>query len=358
MRCSLQFLMLNAPSVLVVGTGSIGSRHINNLQALGAKVSAYRYRDELRNDFALHHPGVMLYSDLDEALSADVDAVVVANRTDQHMSVALRAAKADKHLFIEKPLSHDYVGCQELFSLVEQKDLKVEMGFMLRRHPNLMWIEQALTSGAIGKVYTACAKVGQYLPDWRPAQDYRETYSAIRDWGGGAVLDLTHELDYLVWWFGRVADVGANAPRLSDLEINVEDVAQILLRFETGVLAQVQMDYLRKRYHRSVEVVGSEGTLSWDYDTGSVHLLTGDAETLMDQIPTEFERNHMFLDHMRCFLERIMADGRVRAISDLSDGGHVLKIAMAAHRSHQLRRFISPIEIGTSDMASIGPSTP
>ena len=173
-----------------------------------------------------------------------------------------------------------------------------------------MWIEQALGSGAIGEVYTARSTVGQYLPDWRPDRDYRETYSAIKEWGGGVILDLTHELDYLVWWFGRVSDVAANAGRLSKLELDVEDVAQMLLKFETGVLAQVHLDYLRKRFHRSVEVVGSEGTLRWEYNTGSVHLLKEETETLVHQVPADFDRNDMFLDHMRSFLRRISGTGR------------------------------------------------
>ena len=337
--------MLDAPSVLVVGTGSVGSRHIRNLQTLGVDVRAYRYQDELRGDLAAHHPGLIIHTDLDQALDSDVDAVVVANRTDQHMHVALRAAQAGKHLFIEKPLSHDYLGSKELLALVHNQGLQVEIGFMLRRHPNLMWIEQALGSGAIGEVYTARSTVGQYLPDWRPDRDYRETYSAIKEWGGGVILDLTHELDYLVWWFGRVSDVAANAGRLSKLELDVEDVAQMLLKFETGVLAQVHLDYLRKRFHRSVEVVGSEGTLRWEYDAGSVHLLTQEAEMLVHQVPANFDRNDMFLDHMRSFLGRISGTGRDEGVSNLEDGVHVMEIVLAAHRSHELRSFISPVQI-------------
>ena len=166
--------------VLVVGTGSIGKRHIANLLELGAEVRAFSYRPDAQT----LDPRVIRVPDLAAALASDIDAVVVANRTDQHMDVALQAAQAGKHLFLEKPLAASMAGVSELVTTVQQKGLVVEAGFMLHAHPNLLWIRDCLSQGLLGEVWHMRAAVGQWLPDWRPGTDHRQGYGAFKALGG------------------------------------------------------------------------------------------------------------------------------------------------------------------------------
>jgi len=329
--------------VLVVGAGSIGSRHIRNLLSLGAVVSVYRYRQDKANEVKRLGANIALFTSLEEALASDVQAVVIANRPDQHIPVALAAAKRGLHLFIEKPLSSNMAALDQLHQIVLQKELIVEVGCMMRFHPNLLWIREAIDAGKIGKVYSARAVVGQYLPDWRPTQDYRKTYSAHAGQGGGAVLDLIHELDYLVWWFGPVEEVSAFLGRVSDLEISCEDIAHILLRFKTGVMSQVSMDYLRPGYYRIAEVVGSRGTLFWDHRTGTVLLRNAAAEEVCHRTPLDFDRNMMFLDHMCHFLKAI--SGGVTPAVSIAQSIEVQQVALAAHRSSNTRSVVRPDDI-------------
>ena len=259
--------------VLVVGTGSIGKRHISNLLDLGAKVSAYSYRAA---EGASTDSGSGLVEDLPNALRGNYDAVVVANSTNQHMDVALEAAREKKGLFIEKPLSVSLAGVAELQRLVEVNGLIVESGFMLRLHPNLIWIKQYLAEGALGEVMHMRASVGQWLPDWRPGTDYRKGYGAFRKTGGGVIFDLIHELDLVNWLVGTVVDVTAMTRRVACLGIETEAIAQIGLRTESGALAQVHLDYVRPGYGRELEIVGKLGVLSWNYTTGTVSLSRGD----------------------------------------------------------------------------------
>ena len=161
--------------VLVVGTGSIGKRHIGNLLELGAEVQAFSYRPDAQT----LDPRVTRVPDLAAALASDVDAVVVANRTDQHMDVALQAARAGKHLFLEKPLAAAMDGVNELQATAQRKGLVVEAGFMLHSHPNLLWIREQLAQGLLGEIWHMRAAVGQWLPDWRPSTDHRQGYGAF-----------------------------------------------------------------------------------------------------------------------------------------------------------------------------------
>lgn len=332
---------MNSLKVLVVGTGSIGRRHIANLLDLGVKVSFYSYR-------GADVVGADSVTDLASALKSDFDAVVVANKTDQHMDVAIRAAHEGKHIFIEKPVATCLVGCEELQNIVQQRSLVVEAGFMLRFHPNLLWIKQSLDEGVLGDVMYLSASVGQWLPDWRPESDYRTSYSAFRSSGGGVIFDLIHELDLVYWLAGGVAEVCAMTRYFESLAIETEAIAQIGLRLKSGVLAQVHLDYVRPAYNRRLEIVGTNGVLSWDYLKNKVSLTRGNGtEVLVHSAPLGFERNTMFQSHMAVFLERI-TNASVAAASPLNESIEVLKIALACHQSAEKNYSVVPSGIDSS----------
>ncbi len=327
--------------VLVVGTGSIGRRHIGNLLELGVQVQAFSHRGVSQALDAR----VGRVTDLDAALQGDIDAVVVANRTDQHMDVALKAARSGKHLFLEKPLAASLTGVDELQALVRQQSLVVEAGFMLRAHPNLLFIKDQLSQGLLGEVWHMRAAVGQWLPDWRPGTDHRQGYGAFRALGGGVTFDLIHELDLVQWLLGPVQDVTAMMRSADVLEIETEAVAQIGLQTAAGALAQVHLDYLRPGYGREMEIVGRLGVLHWDYVGGIVSLETAGAPPReLHRVPAGFVRNHLFMDHMRHFLQR-MASPSTDPLSPLPDAVAALRVALAAHRSAGQRHHVRPSDL-------------
>jgi predicted dehydrogenase len=335
-------------NILVVGTGSIGKRHIANLLALGVDVRAFSYRaaaGDSSSQPVQHDPRVPLVGDLSQALASDVHAVVVANRTDQHLAVALQAARLGKHVFIEKPLAASLAQAEELVAAVRDQGLVVEAGFMLRHHPNLRWMQSYLASGALGELMHLRASVGQWLPDWRPGTDHRQGYGAFRAQGGGVIFDLIHELDLVHWLVGPVVDVSAMTRVVPALEIETEGVAQISLRMASGVLAQVHLDYVRPGYGRDMELVGRHGVLSWDYTKGTVSLTrAGDVPEVVHRVPDGFERNTLFRAHMAHFLQRLENPAVVPS-SSLADAVSVLRIALAAHQSDQQRRCVRPGDV-------------
>jgi predicted dehydrogenase len=327
--------------LLVVGTGSIGKRHIKNLLDLGADVLSFSY---LSNAQELD-PRVTRVSQLDVFLESDIDAVVIANRTDQHIDVALKAARAGKHMFLEKPLAASMAGVNELVVTVQQNGLVVEAGFMLHSHPNLLWIREQLAQGLLGEIWHMRAAVGQWLPDWRPGTDHRQGYCAFKALGGGVTFDLIHELDLVQWLLGPVADVTAMMRQAAALEIETEAVAQIVLQLASGAMAQVHLDYLRPGYGREMEIVGRHGVLRWDYVQGVVTLEeAGQVQRVVHQVPVGFVRNHLFLAHMQHFLHRLRSP-TLPASSPLEDAVAVLRVALAAHRSAQERKHVCPLDL-------------
>lgn len=329
---------------LVIGTGSIGTRHIRNLKHLGHEVSAYSYRLAENPEIA-SRDDIERVGNLTDALQDDYDAVVIANRTDQHIDVAIEAAKSGRNLFVEKPLSISMSGVEALLDLEKQNRLVVEIGFMLKFHPNLQWIKENLHDAGLGEILYVNAQVGQWLPDWRPGTDHRQGYGAFRKTGGGVIFDLIHELDLVHWLFGDVHDVTAMTGYVDALEIETEAIANIGLRMDSGILARVQLDYVRPLYGRDLEIVGTEGILQWDYSKEEVSLSgRGRTQEVVHRADSDFERNTMFLEHMAHFSQRLTGN-RIAAGSSLDAAAAVERIALAAHRSAEERRCVRPREI-------------
>lgn len=316
---------------MIVGCGSIGQRHLANLRSL-APVEVVAWRQRGRDAASLRERfGLEVADTLAGALARRPDFAIVANPTALHVPVALDIARAGVSLFIEKPLSDRLDGVEALIRTVEEKGLVALVGFNLRFHAGLRLVKELLEAGRIGRVLSLRAEVGQYLPDWHPHEDYRESYSARRELGGGVILDLVHELDYARWLLGPVTEVLALAGRVSDLQIETEDVAEIVLRFETGALGSVHLDYLQRSPVRGCRLVGSEGTLAWDYLANEVRLFESRSGewTCLSQAPRD--RNDMYLAEMAHFLECVA--GREKPAVTLEDGAAALELALAARRS-------------------------
>ena len=330
--------LLRGRPVLVAGLGSIGRRHVRNLQALGVTDFVfYRTRQgTLADDELSAHP---TFTDLDEALARKPALAIVANPTASHLSVAQSAAEAGCHLLIEKPLSHSRAGVDELAAVIARQSLTTLIGCQFRFHPLLAELRRGLAAGRLGRVIGARAEWGEYLPDWHPWEDHRRSYSARSDLGGGVVLTLIHPLDYMYWLFGPVDRVHAETRAIPSLETAAgEDWAEITLRFSSGVVAAVHLDYWQKPAVHTLEVTGEAGSVRWDYHGGTLTWRQASGETT-ESLPEGFERNTMFVDEMRHFLE-CAAEGRPTDIP-LADGIAVLDVALGAKQSAETGEHVA-----------------
>lgn len=249
------------PRILIAGLGSIGLRHLKNLLQLGAEdILLLR----TKNEAVKEAPHLPIFTILQNALNQNPDAVIVSNPTSQHLDIALPAAKAGCHLFLEKPVSHTWQDVDTLLATVKQKELIGMVGFDMHFDPGLRKVHQLLEDGVIGRVTAIQAQVGQYLPDWHPWEDYRKGVSAQVDTGGGVILDLIHEIDYVTWLMGEAKEVMSMSGRVSRLEIQTEDTAAILIRFMNNAIGTINLDYIQRTLSRSCRIVGEEGTITWD----------------------------------------------------------------------------------------------
>jgi predicted dehydrogenase len=319
---------------LIVGFGSIGKRHFDNLQQIGeVEIAVLTRRD-------VTIPGVKLYKSLYNALGQDFDAVLVTNETSLHIQTALAFAEKGRNLFIEKPLSHNLKDIGRLAALANRRNLKVMIGCNMRFHPAVSLGKKLVQQGKIGRIISAQVRAGQYLPDWHPGRDYRNSYSARSDKGGGVVLDLIHELDYAGWFFGPASRVFAFCGKKSQLEIETEDTAEILLEFQNGVWCQVHLDYLQRAPARTFSIIGTEGVVEGDIINNNVRLFEAGRQN-WEAVTTGsvYDNNSMYLAELKHFIEYIAGIAPQPLIS-LEDGIRALKISLAVKKSARTGKVV------------------
>ncbi len=213
------------------------------------------------------------------------------------------------------------------------------MAFQFRFHPGLQKVKDLLEENAIGKVVSAHAQWGEFLPGWHPWEDYRNSYSARRDLGGGVVHTLSHPLDYFHWLLGDVSSVWGYCAQIPSLQIETEAVAEIGLKFASGAIANIHLDYIQRPGVHQLEIIGDQGTIRWDNADGAVQYYSA-VEEKWQKFPLRpgFERNDLFLAEMQHFLD--MIEKNVAPICSLDDGIMAEKIANAVLQSSAEKRLI------------------
>jgi len=242
----------------------------------------------------------------------------------------LAAARAGCHLLIEKPLSHSLEGIDELDAIVKKHNLVCMIAYQLRFHPCLTTAHRLLREDAIGRAIACRLAIGEYLPGWHRYEDYRTMYASKRALGGGVVLSQIHELDILYWFFGRPRHIVSMGGHLSDLEIDVEDVASSLLSYD-GMVAHLHQDYVQQPPVRQFEIIGSAGKILIDLRALSVQAYGGTGESIAAHTFEGFERNKLFVDELVTFINAINTRGAVPV--DLATGRQSLEMALGIRHS-------------------------
>jgi len=322
---------------LIAGFGSIGRRHFRNLLELGqGDIIFYRTHKSTLDDDELSN--FIVETDLDKAFAHNPDAVIVSNPTAFHLDVAIPAASAGCDILLEKPVSHSMERLEEFKAVVARNHCRVLVGFQFRFHPGLMKIKELLENGCIGRPLSVRAHWGEYLPGWHPWEDYRQGYSARADLGGGVILTLSHPFDYLRWLLGEVSAVWAFMESSSALEVNVEDTAEIGLRFENDCIGSLHLNYIQRPPSHWLEMVGSQGTIQWRYDEGDVKVYDSvDGSWRKYSLKSGFHRNDLFLNEMEHFVDILYHE--TDPVCSLDDGMRVQEIIAAIKKSAKSGRI-------------------
>ncbi len=252
-------------NIIVFGTGSIGKRHCRNIKQIEPAANLYFFRQTAEEDDFSREMNAKIISNLSE-IDNTFDVALVCCPTGVRDNIYERLISRNIPMFVEKPVVSSL---KQLFFLEqalyrENYTARTLVGFNLRFLPIVKKVKAIVDSKILGNVCRAHFDVGQYLPEWRPTIDYRETYSAHTDLGGGALLDLSHEVDLAHYIFGSFETSYVAKNKLSSLEINSEDTACVLLYKKNAPIITIGMDYVARKKIRQFRIIGEEATLFCD----------------------------------------------------------------------------------------------
>lgn len=286
--------------IAFVGLGSIATRHLKNvatyLSKRGDTYSIDLYRSQMRplpEELQFLISKVYLYAD---EIPADrqYDVVFVTNPTSLHYETLEKFCKNTKSFFIEKPVFDSTSVDETIFEKL--KDIKSYVACPLRYNAVLQYVKNNVD---LDQVYSARAISSSYLPDWRPGQDYRKAYSAHKDMGGGVSIDLIHEWDYLTWLFGMPTECQQMIGKVSNLEIDSDDLA-IYIGRNGKTTFELHLDYFGRQTLRTLDLFTEDDTIHCDLIAGTVSCLK-ESKT----VKLESERNAFQMKEIEHFFEII-----------------------------------------------------
>ncbi len=343
-----------AITAMMVGLGSIGQRHVRNLRMLvgedldlitartrGLNNMISETMDSKQCDDLAQEYGIRTFDSINEALGERPNMVFVTNPTSLHVKTAMTAVLSGCSVFVEKPLSHNMAMIGDLIDRTEASGITTMVGYQMRFHPCLIRLREAISQRELGNIYAVRAEVGEYLPNWHPYENYRDTYASKRNLGGGVILTQIHEFDYLYWLFGLPRRVFALGGTLSALDIDVEDVSSVLLDCEVNgarIPIHVHQDYLQNPPARTCHIIGENGKIFVDLLANTFSLFDRIGHRKEHLSFPQINRNELFIAELAHFVESVEAN--IPSALPFREGAQSLRVALAVKQSLKSRQVV------------------
>ena len=330
-------------SILIVGFGSIGKRHAKLARNLfpNSKIIVLKHKLSKK----INHQNVDHFvKNLTDAIQYKPQIAIIANPASDHIKVASYLAKLRIHLLIEKPISNSSRNIEKLIKLCNSNKIILMVGYNLRFLNSLIKFREILRKNIIGKILSIRSEVGSFLPLWRHGSDYTKSVSAIKKLGGGVLLELSHDIDYLLWLFGSAKWVNSTIHRQSHLKIDTEDTAHITLCLSghnnnRKIIANLNMDFYRHDTTRFCSVIGQHGTLHWNAINGTIKLFKKDTKKWKTIYKNKVHHDSSYISEWKHFINCIQKNKK--PIIDGEDGLKVIKIIEAINKSSKSSSTVS-----------------
>jgi len=318
--------------ILILGYGSIGQRHIENLQNMSNNHLIEVFDKDQSKLENLKMKNIVIATE-ESVDSTTYDCVIICTPPNTHVNLAIRALKANSNVFIEKPLSNNLEKFDELIKIKNEKDLLVFVGYSFRFNKGLNYIKNLISTKEFGKSLHASAYFGQYLPDWRPNQDFKESYTLKKEMGGGIILDSSHELDYLIWIFGKPESIQANFVLTDILPSNSEAICDVILKFPENILSTIHMDFVRRKYKRTLEILTESAVLEWSLEENIVKIFESKLNS-SKIISLNESINDMYIEELNHVIDCI-TDHKNSEIISLENGISSMNLSFQILKSNQ-----------------------
>ncbi|MDK2597585.1 Gfo/Idh/MocA family protein [Pseudoalteromonas obscura] len=290
-------------NAIVIGLGSIAKRHRKNIKQLypDSTVFAMSASGRVPNETIEYCDKVI--SSFNELNLESVQLAIVASPAPWHAAHAIPLIESRIPTIIEKPVAASSVDVAQILKSQKKFDTQVAVGYCLRFLPSIDTIKSYLKSDKLGEVQSAFVEIGQYLPDWRSDKNYKDSVSASSKLGGGALLELSHEIDYAIMLFGGLSVEHATLKSSKELGLKVEDCADILTTTSDHTSVHIHLDFLQRKPNRVCKIIGSNGTLFWDLIRNEVTYSDGNTTEVLFSEP-EWDKNQMYIHMIEDFLSK------------------------------------------------------
>lgn len=323
---------------IIIGSGSIGQRHISNIKKINHKHDVDVFDLDKRKLQKLKHLDVNFLNRIDN-LKSKYDCAFICTPPISHVQYARKFLNEKIHVFIEKPLSITNIGISNLEKLTKQNSSLAFVGYNFRFNDGINLIKSIIMKQKLGKPLHASAYFGQYLPDWRPSQNYKKNYSAIKKMGGGIILDSSHEIDYLRWIFDEPKSVQSEFSYVNNLKTNVEGIAEIILKFQNNMIASIHLDFIRRDYKRGLEILCENGIINWSLKDRKIRIFNSQNNSWRN-IRLKQNTNDMYVEEIKHIIKCIR-NNRKSKIIDLENGINTFNISQLIIKSgHEGKRIL------------------
>ena len=334
--------MLNVSKALIIGCGSIGQRHIKNLRMLGinsifALRSKKGYYKSLPEDL-----GVIEIDNWNDVAKEKPDIAIISNPTSLHLKTAMKTIPFVKGILMEKPISNSLEGVDQLNNEIKKNKTVLFMGHNLMFHPIIVNIKEFINSNEVGKMLNIQCQVGHWLPDWHPYEDYKKSYFAKKELGGGVALTLIHEIHLAIELAGKPLEVCGmkSSSSLLDVDTDIDVIYDAMIRHESGCVSQIHMDYIQKPFHRSGTITFERGWISYDFNENKVIAKMQDDQTpIVVWSDHNYDNNKMYFEQIKCFVNYV-EEQRVKHPYDIQGGLDSLWVVESLFKSDTQKKII------------------
>ena len=312
---------------LIIGCGSIGKRHISNLIKIGYTNIEIFDLDNSRMEDIKKNFNVKKSNNVFDSIKNN-DNIIICTPNNLHREYILAAAQNNKNIFVEKPILDNLENIESIKNAIEKNNIKLQVGYNLIYHPLILKIKEILDNKELGDIYGARLEYGSYLPNWRPNTEYWTSYSAKKSMGGGILLDAIHEINYSVYLFGRMKKLFCFANKNSDLNINTEDNAELLLKSTKDYTINIHLDYLQRKPNRTIKIICNKGNIEADINKNLLRIIE-EHETKKYEI--EYDYNETYIEEITSFISSIVFGKKI--IMSLDEGIYDVRLVLSAKES-------------------------
>lgn len=307
---------------VIIGLGSIGKRHAANIRERYPNSNIFGVSASGKNNSFIKNIDELIT--FDQAINLKPNYAIVASPASLHAKAAIILIENEIPLLIEKPLAHNYKDCMNIQKACNSTLFeKLGVGYCLRFMPSAQMVKKYVDQNILGPIYNVRVNVGQYLPSWRPEKNYKHSVSAINSLGGGALLELSHELDYLQWIFGDLSLKHSWLRQSGELEIDVEDLVDLILISKEDIRIDVHLDFVQKSSQRTCEIIGKDGRLFWDLIGNSITLFNSKGLSVLYSDP-KYDKNDMYIETIKAFENKI--NGSKNCLADIKGSSKIIKL--------------------------------